>query len=440
MLALLFACVGDPADEPAPDDSAVATVEWTHARAPLAGASASGRAWRRGIIHLHSPFSHDACDNQTMDPTQCLADFRAGLCASAVDFAFVTDHPAFAADQTYEDLFWSQEGDEIVDGLANRIPCDGGHTLLTMPGIEDELMPIGLDHQAAETPEDNDAIYNGSDQATFSAEIAAGATVLQAHTEERDISLLRERQAMGLAGTELFNLHAMVDPDNRVFLGLDPYSYLETAGAFIGGETDAEPDLVFLAFYEEQAISVERWDQLNQTGFAVGTAGTDAHENALPMAMSDGERVDSYRRMTSWFSNVLLVDGDSPEDYQAAVAAGRLFVAFEALGVPAGFDVSYGALEMGGEADVGDVLDVSCPTLAPTSPTDGSEPEIAVVVLKDGEPWADGCGEFPVTEPGVYRVRVDIVPHHLAGFLLEQSEAFVHDYPWLYSNSFRIGL
>jgi hypothetical protein len=231
----------------------------------------------------------------------------------------------------------------------------------------------------------------------------------------------------------------MVDPENREYLGLDPYGHFEALSPFATGETDAEPDLAFLGFFQEQTVSVERWDALNQTGFAVGTAGTDAHENALPSLMTDGERIDSYRRMISWFSNVILPDGDTPADYQAAVAAGRLFVVFETLGTPAGFHVGYAGLEMGGEADVGGTLEVTCPTLAPQSPRDGDDPEITVTVFKDGAPWKDGCGAYPVTERGVYRVRVDIVPHHLTGFLDDQAEALVHGYPWLYSNALRIG-
>lgn len=441
MLPLLIACA---APEPASGDTAAAplddTVAWSTQRARLEEASAGGRPWRRGIVHLHSPFSHDACDNQAMDRDTCLADLRYGLCADAIDFAFVTDHPASAAEQAYADLFWTQQGDEVVDGLANRVACDDGGAVLTLPGIEDELMPVGLDRHVADTPEENDRLYNDTDAEAIDAAIAAGATVLQAHTEGKTLDDLLLRQADGQHGVEIFNLHAMVDPNKREEnLGLDGYGYISAIGPFMSGETDAQPDLAFLAFYEEQSVSLERWDALNRVAFSVGVAGTDAHENTLPNELSDGERVDSYRRMMSWFSNVLLVDGDAPADLQDALDAGRLFVAFEILGTPAGFDVTYDALEMGGEAAAGSDLVVTCPTLAPASPRDGDAPEITVHVLRDGEPWQEGCGAFPVTEPGVYRVRVDIVPHHLSGFLDDQT-ALIRSFPWLYSNALRIGL
>ncbi len=446
LLLLLAACTAAPVDTPdsaGPDTPAV--VPWTGSHAPLAEVSPGGRTWRRGIVHLHSHYSHDACDGEPMPggvPDEaCLADLRHGLCTTAMDYAMITDHPAHAAEQDWDDLLLSREGDEVVDGIANRIACPDGHRVLTMPGIEDELMPIGLDRPVADTPEERDRLYNGTDAETLAAEIAAGATVLQAHTEGKSIETLLERQANGLSGVEIFNLHAMVDPSIREEdLGLGSFDYLDAIGPFLSDDTDAEPDLAFLGIFQEQGVSLERWDALSRVAPTVGTAGTDAHENALPMLLSDGERVDSYRRMMIWFSNIALVDGESPADIQAAIAAGHLFVAFEVLGTPTGFDVAYAGVEMGGAGALGSTLDVACPTLAPTSPRSGDDPEITVTVLKDGAVWQTGCGSFPVTEPGVYRVRAAIVPHHLVGFLDDQADTLVREYPWLYSNSFRIGL
>jgi hypothetical protein len=418
-------------------------VAWSRQRAPLVGASSAGRAWKRGIIHLHSPYSHDACDGHEGELTdeQCGQDLRDGLCADAEDFAFLTDHPAMAAEHTYEELLRLEGEDEVVDGVANAMACPDGRRVLLMPGIEDELMPIGLDAQAATTAEENDEIYNGTEQPTFDAEIAAGAAVFQAHTEGKTIEDLLARQQMGLAGVEVFNLHAMVDPTKREEdLGLDATSYLADIGPFIAGTTDAEPDLAFLAFFQEQTVSLERLDALNQVAFTAATAGTDAHENAIPSLLSDDERVDSYRRMMSWFSNVLLVDDDSPAAHQDAAVAGHGFVAFEALGTPAGFDVRYGELDMGGEGAVGGTLSITCPTLAETTPQDGNAPDIDAVVYKDGAIWQEGCGDWPVDEAGAYRVTVEITPNHLAGFLDDQAEALIHPFPWIYSNAFRLGL
>ncbi len=441
MFALLLACVTSDA---APAAAVPLEVAWSHQRTPLTTITPSGRTWRRGIIHVHSYLSHDACDDHELPDAQCFADFRSGLCDAAIDVAYITDHPSTAAEHSFDELLLAEPEDEVVDGVANRLTCESGHDVLTLPGIEDELMPVGLLRHVADSQEENERLYNNSDAETIAAEIAAGALVLQAHTEGKSLSELQDRQANGLAGVEMFNLHAMVDPNKREEdLGLDRFGYLEAIAPFMSGETAAEPDLAFLSFYEEQGVSLERWDALNTTKFTVGTAGTDAHQNTIPLAMNDGERGDSYRRMMSWFSNVLLVDSESPADHMVALASGRMFIAFETLGTPSNFSVTYTGvdttLEMGGEASVGGTLAVSCPVLSVDSPQTGTTPpEIAVAVFKDGDIWQSTCGEWSVLEPGVYRVRADIVPHHLAGFLDNQAETLVHTYPWLYSNALRI--
>lgn len=439
------ACTSHEADSGGGDSAAplVGDVPYVGEHAELDQTSPMGRAWKRGIIHLHSPYSHDACDGDGMPDgginEECLQDQRDGLCATREDYAFMTDHPDYASYQTYDTMLLPRDDDQLlVDGKI--MTCPDGHVVTLMPGIEDELMPIGLDRQVSESADENERIYNDSDQEAFDEDRAAGAIVLQAHTEGQDIDTLLARQAMGLVGTEMFNLHAMVDPTKREDdLGLDAYGYLDELGPFMTGTTKAEPDLGFLAFYQQQDVSIERWDALNAVGPMVGTAGTDAHENVLPNPMSDGERMDSYRRMMIWFSNIALVDGTTPQDYQDAVAAGRLFIAFEILGEPGSWDVHYGDLEMGGTAPLGDDLVVTCPTLSPLSPQKDTPPDITVAIYKDGALWQDDCGTFTPTEAGVYRAVATITPWHLSAFLDDQ-QALIKPTPWLYSNAIRVGL
>ena len=443
MLLLLVSACHDTAT-PRPATTPLEPVPWSSTRSPLEEHSPAGLQWQRGLIHLHSHYSHDACDGEPMPggvPDEaCLQHLRDGLCNAGMDFAFITDHPAHAAEQPYQDLLLNRPGDSVVDGRANTIPC-ADHTVLTLPGIEDELMPIGLKRHVAEDAASNDALYNASDDIAITALIDAGGLVLQAHTEGQDLDTLYARQAAGQAGVEIFNLHAMFDPNKREDdLGLDGLAYLEDLGPFVSGINGAEPDLAFLTVHQEQTVSLERWDALNRVAPSVGVAGTDAHENVLPSLMSDGERMDSYRRMMSWFSNIVLVDGDGPEALTGAVAAGRLFLAFESLGTPSGFSVSYAGLEMGGTAPTGETLSVSCPTLAPTSPTNLDTPEITVEIFRDSALWQTGCGEYVLSEPGVYRVRVSIVPWHLRDMMGTVADTLIHSYPWLYSNAFRVGL
>lgn len=467
---LLMGCAADRA---LPDDVVVdRAVPWIKARGPLDEDIGAIGPWRpaRAIVHLHSPWSHDACDGEGLvdgvpNPT-CLQDLRDGLCAAGVDVAFGTDHPSYAADQEYDDLLYCHEdgcavgaageGDRVawVDDEARGllVACDTARSPLWLPGFEGGLMPVGLHHHAAEDEAGRDAAYRSETAEAIAPLQAAGATVLQAHTEQRALSYLESLVASGLTGVEIFNLHAMFDPDIRSeYLGLEGLGWISDLGPFINPESTAEPDLAFLAVLMEQAPSLATFDALQALGPVVGVAGTDAHENVLPSLMRDGERADSYRRMLSWFFNVLLVDPAAerldgytagPDAYAEALAAGRLYVAFEVLGVPDGFDF-YLEDEGGGRWDMGAVapegtLHVGCPKLSPASPRGQEDPEISVSILRNGYPWQAGCGDFPADGPAVYRVSATLIPNHLRDFLGDDPEPWLHSYPWILSNPIHV--
>jgi hypothetical protein len=410
-MLLFLACTGPV------EDTAPRFVDWSNSRPPLQ-AEAQGKSWKRGLIHSHSPLSHDACDGDGLPDGQvnepCLADLRAAVCELSMDFIYLTDHPSNAADQDYETTKLLREDDEDL-GIATRLAC--GTTL--MPGYEDDLMPVGMESKMADRE-----TYDNDDADAIAQMKAAGGIVLSAHTEGRDLDQLRERMENGAAGFEIFNLHAMFDPNIREEdLDLDRLSWMEEMDIFTAG--DATPDLYFLVVHQEQAPSIEAFDTLWLDFDVVGTGGTDAHQNVLNLEMADGERVDSYRRMMSWFSNWLLTDGDTPAHFDEALAAGRNAVVFEVLGTPDTLDVSV----------EGDTLKVHCPSLTATSPWDGEAPEITVDVFKDGVPWKTGCGTHDVGGAGVYRVAYTITPHHLAGFVPAE---FIRPYPWIYMPPVRV--
>jgi len=445
---LLLACTGDTV----PADSAPHTVPWTREVPPLT-LTLRGRTWQRGIIHLHSPWSHDACDGQGIidgEPNAaCLADFRAALCDNGLDYALTTDHPSYMAYQPYEDLLHldtaagDQPWPDAASPVANRIACPDGHSVLLAPGIEDALMPVMLDRHLAGTDEERDVAYNGSSPDTIALYEELGGTTLVAHPEGRTRDEMLGHQDAGLVGTEAFNLHAMVDPNIREDdLGLDGLGWISDVAVFLDEYGTLTPDLVFLGIIEPQTPNLAHWDALSARGPMTGIAGTDAHQNSLPMLMADGERVDSYRRMIRWFSNWLLADGADPPALEAALRAGRNLVVFEAFGRPASPDVHLvtdegTVVEAGGDATSGTLV-VGCDTLSLDSPQGPRAPEIHTTVLRDGEPWAEGCGEHALDGPGVYRVTVDITPWHLIDFL-DGDEAWIRPVPWLYYNPIRVG-
>src|SRR5262245_57997740 len=110
----------------------------------------------RGIVHLHSVYSHDACDAEPRAADgpvdeSCLADLRAALCTTRMDFAALTDHDASMADEPWgPELFLQRGGDEavMVAGgtlVGSRLVCESGHRVLLSVGGENDLMPIMLD-------------------------------------------------------------------------------------------------------------------------------------------------------------------------------------------------------------------------------------------------------------------------------------------------------
>jgi hypothetical protein len=454
LLALLATgCTPEP-DTAAPD-TGPDLVPWNPGLPPLAEELGLVRGYTplRSIIHLHSPWSHDACDGHGYEDgvldEACLDELREGLCRLSIDAAYGTDHPAHAALQSFEDTLLMREGDQPVqvEGrlVANRILCEGGHPVLWLPGFEDELMPVGVEGTPVEPGEALEALYNQSDREAIEAMQGVGGLVLQAHPESRSFEELERRQDDGLRGLELFNLHAMLDPDSREEIyGLDAFGWVGDIGPFTDEDSEAEPDLLFLAFFQEQGPNLERWDRLSARAPTIGFAATDAHRNVMPIELSDGERPDGFRRNMRWFSNHLLATDASATAADEALAAGRLYAAFEVFGTPdeLGFwyrDADGTDHDLGASAAPGGRLNLILPVLSPSSPRDGvGQPLITGAVYKDGQLWQEGPGSWELTEPGVYRARIDIEPNHLAGFLGDDPSPYLHPYPWVYTNPIRI--
>jgi len=454
-IVLLLGCPTEEDPPPPPaDDTAV---PWSGGMPALQDDIAHPRGFLplRTAVHFHGPYSHDACDGLYEDTgvvdADCLAQLRDGLCRNHYDLAYVSDHPSYAAFQPFEDLLLIQPGDEPIESggqvIANRILCEDGYDVVYIAGIEDELMPLGLDRHAAPVGEEADELYNSSGAELFAAVEAAGGFVFQEHPESRDLETLYERQDLGIRGLEIFQLHALIHPEMREEIyGLEPFGWIEAFGPFIDEDGTGEPDLFFLALHQELLPNVQRWDALLARGPMTGVAVTDSHRNVAPMEMRDGERPDAHRRFLRWFSNHLLADEKTPQHGDELLISGRMYVAFELLGTPDGLTFWYddGAgseLEMGGDCSgcAGGTLHFECPVLSPSSPRDGEgTPEISAVVFRDGAAWQEGCGDFQVTEPGVYRARVDIVPHHLTGFLPEDPTPYLRQMPWVYTGAIRI--
>ncbi|MBI2378947.1 MAG: hypothetical protein HYV07_33440 [Deltaproteobacteria bacterium] len=398
----------------------------------------------RGLVHAHSVYSHDACDDEPVkngvrDPV-CFDDFRRGLCQTRQDFVFLTDHPSDFAETPFTEalLHRAERGDTYVESnggpVAAWLACEDGHKTLVLPGTESDLMPVGLD---AHIPSKS---YGQRTVAGVAEMRASGAIVLKAHTEDTNPD---EIIALGLDGFEMHNLHANAIMAAGTLLEL----------LVLNAEKSPElpvPDLALLPMLSEDPRYMATWGTVLSRGHrAITTMGTDCHRNSFPALLADGERADSYRRMMMVMSNHLLVrprsDGSfGPEELEEALRTARAYGAFEVMGYPLGFDFhaedGSELVEMGGEAHLGARLVARLPSVQDLDPTQRA-PELFARILRareggfDEVARAQGDATFTVTSTGAYRAEVRMKPRHLERMLGRyRQDAVFTERVWVYSN------
>lgn len=418
--------------------------------------NARGYLDRRGLIHAHSYYSHDACDNEPvkngMRDEVCFDDFRRGMCQTKHDFIMLTDHPSDFHLAEFPDslLYRADRGDELVmrNGrpVASRAGCDDGHTTMILAGSESSVvMPVGLEQHVSDTAAGRDAVYGSQSSDAADTMRANGAVILVAHTEGWTAQQLIDRN---IDGFEMYNIHAN--------LMLPQATGTAIRLLFRLGQNDpalAHPDLALLYLIAEDPRYLTTWGQVLSSGKKiVTTQGTDCHRNSFPVPMQDGERVDSYRRLMLWFSNHILVrpraDGEwDDQELKAALKAGRLYGAFETFGYPKGFDFHAEAgsrvAEMGDDIDLAanPTLKVGMPVVRGLDPSK-EPPLLEARILRatsagfDEVASGDGDIAYTPTITGAYRAEIRIVPTHLREFLNGDADTLLaHDYPWIYSNA-----
>lgn len=451
LLLLLAAGCSAPTPTPPPPPWEPSTVT----RLPRE-ANARGLVELRGLIHAHSPYSHDACDGNPRSDAgvldaDCMADFRRGLCQVQHDFVFLTDHnDSFSwTDYPAALLHDAAQGDALVmrpaGPSANWLACPGAQPALILAGTESAAMPVGLETHAAPLPQAG-ALYGSLADAALDSFRAAGAVNLVAHTEDWTVAQL---ETLHLDGFEMFNLHRNALKNGGIAADY-VLNYLEK-GLFDGLP---HPDLFLLLFDLEDAVYFERWGTVLAHGHRrVTTMGSDCHRNTFPQLMQDGERVDSYRRMMKAFSNHLLVrpraaDGSWDDaDLKEALRAGRLFGVFEFMGYAEGFD--FHAQEAGATKELGDEVSLARGvTLEATMPkvqgldAAADPPQLELVLWRAIEGgWekaastTDASLSFTPTQPGAYRVEVRMAPRHLKGFVGTRLTAVRNARPWVMTSA-----
>jgi len=410
---------------------------------------------RRGIIHSHSHYSHDACDgNPVVDGVrdeQCFDDLRRGMCQTRHDFMMLTDHPADFREAPFELALLHREarGDRFVrrngNPMASWAACPDDDPILVLAGSESRnVMAVGLEGHVAESVAERSAVYNSTAPEDAARLRNQGAVVLLSHPEDWSVE---ELMARDIDGFEMYNLHA----------NLLQREAFAKAGVLlrrlaVNDPGLPHPDLSLLALINEDPRYLLRWGSVLARGKKQVTIfATDAHRNSLPPLMQDGERVDSYRRMLLWFSNHLLIETERDGSWddrhlKQALRAGRLYGAFEVMGYPEGFSYYAAAgstrTPMGSDVALADqpTLRVRQPSVRNLDPT-RTAPVLQTRLLRAVEGGfvevasADGDIDFVPQEAGAYRAEVRMVPHHLReDFGSDADTMLAKDFVWIYSN------
>lgn len=457
----------------------------------LAPQRARGLRPVRGIIHLHSPYSHDACDNDPQPGGKvnapCLANLRKAVCTTRQDFAMLTDHATHMGEAPFDKLFHADEaaGDKLLrdvapnagDILGASWRCDDsqdpglkGRTVTVTVGGENDLMPVGLRHHLGSTEEERKRSMSDGSPAAIAAFKQAGGVVLQAHGESRKRADMITLAQAGLGGMEVYNLHANIDPKIREpYLGLDPLGAIVGLAPWLSStpvdKGGPEPDLAVLGFLSENRPQLAHYDALLGLGHKLHpTLGSDIHENTIKLELADGERGDSYRRLMRWFTNHLLVPpgasptaAPSPTELKTALEQRRGYGVFEVLGPPHGFDYYADGTdpmqrgEIGAEVAAGATLHLRPPQPLPPD-AQGTEPVLRVVILRvapgaeksqpvlerqltatELKAGPDLTVDTKASGPGAYRVEVHLLPLHLLPLLGAEAKQYKREYPYLYS-------
>lgn len=428
---------------------------------------------RRGLhlarvhTHFHSPYSFDACDSDgiSSDGTlnaACLRHIKTAICDNHVNLTFLTDHAEHMAEYEFSSLVQVESGDTLITGgggapVGNRVGCSDGFGAILSPGLEGRLLAIGMDSHVAGTIDQRKAVYGGESATERAALEAVGAVVGIPHTESRENSTIT-----GIAPSfiEIYNVHANTDPKIRkASLGLPPFQHIaKFLNYLVDPLNSLDADYLFMEYFELPALYLQKWNALLAAGTEVaGVGGLDSHENVFAQKASDGERIDSHRRMTRMMSNFVLTAADDITTIKLAIKAGRAYFVLEGLGTPSGLDfygtVGATTVEMG--VDLPPTVGAQASAVIATVPSVHSsslfmDPRQQPAIRGEIH-YIDGAGTetvvasggpgetLTVRDPasGHYRLHVFLVPLHTSDLVFDRHYA-TSVYPWIISNPVRV--
>jgi hypothetical protein len=416
--------------------------------------SENGEKWARTAIHVHSVYSHDACDHRPQTKgainEACLADLRQAICRNHIDVLFLTEHQDHLVTTSELSSILNlkrddtpiQEHGQIVGSIQH---CPDGHTAHIYPGTESYISAIGLTKHPQADASALRRFYSAYHREEVADLRRDGALIVVQHAERGNVSLPRLREIQPDL-MEVYNLHANFTamarrPGTSSLVTLTAQMLQFLINPYL------EPDLLFLALFREDEIALTKWSQITAETHVTGIAAVDAHQNVPVLRMRDGERVDGYRRSMRSISNFVEVDGRFDRaSILAALKAGKVFIVFESFGTPQELQYqavsdgrTYGMGETVASSEGGQVhLFLKCPEIVGVQAS--LLPERNLVILRA---TADGWKEvarsrdadlhYMTTEAGTYRGEVRIRPTHLARYLFGAGK-LIRDVPWIYAN------
>ena len=408
----------------------------------------------RTTIHIHSLFSHDACDSEPIKKgipnIKCLLSFRKALCDNHEDVVFLTEHRNSMAFTDFNQLLNPQPGDQLIyDGnyiIGSIQNCEDGHQVRVYPGSENNLMTLGLLHHPEIINQDLEHTYNEGSPKAVDNFRQSGALVAINHPEKRTLENIQKLHPDLL---EIYNLHANIEDVIRENKFGKAFLELMRLINFFSNPLQ-ESDLSFLSFFRENSGYLKKWSQLVIHQKLPGILALDCHENALKLPMHDGKRIDSYRRTSRWLSNFIRIKNDEIDrgHILKSLHDGLSYSGFEIFGSPYGFifeaiDNDGITYEMGDSINFNKFkrlnLEVNL-NINEIFRMYSKIPPYEIQIFKASESgWlkVGSAHEFPyffeVKEPGVYRSEIRIIPSHLKN-LIPLSPFLIHQYPWIYSN------
>lgn len=356
----------------------------------------------RGAMHVHSLLSHDSRSKPE--------EVAAGAKAAGVKIVMFTEHPA-------------PHYDYIKDG--HRRMIDG---VLMIPGAEQTGLQL---YPKTSVPRE----IKGGPQATVDTIRKTDGQAFLCHLEER-----MDWELENLTGSEIYNLHADFKDEKNLIKALkNPLGLLTLFPA-----NKQYPQETLAALLDYPADYLRRWDELCQKSKLTGVAANDAHhnqglravlqedgkvriedalgENGLSIAADKvplllkpvlagakpGEvkmllDLDPYERSFRHVSTHMFLKEQTEPDVRACLEAGRVYVSFDWMADPTGFNFQATSgdkvYEMG--SDVKPAADLKLRAVSPL-PT-------RFRLIRDGKEVHSELGrkfEYAVGQPGIYRLEL----------------------------------